>query len=358
MNNSVKQPVRGIFAIAIIVMTTMLVISLFSEKVFSSWVSYLFMCCVPIQIVLGLVWKCEYPTFLANMKQPLKGFGFILITAIGGGFIALLGIALVAKGALPPGPQLSIFTILLIVVMFWLVGVFQCAPFASVFKTPLVLGLVLLGTGFVMAYFIFKLGVNFKFMADAPGYFAYMDGGGAFMAFDVLTFAVTTVALIMACILFDFWPMVKMPLAQNKTMFILWSTLYILILSFAIRYFFVVFGGVDQIFYMVFVPISFIFGAFIMLDLFEQRFFATKLQPLKGILYFILSMVSGVVMYYLYRFLGPVISGKMISGEPGYQLDFWIANAMLAISFPLIVAYSSFFNHWPFCNSRGDRGRS
>ncbi len=355
MSNSVEQPVRGIFAIAIIIITTMLVISLFSEEVFSSWVSYLFMSCVPVQIVFGLVWKCEYPTFLANMKQPLKGVGFILIAAFGGCFIALLGITLVANGAMPPGPQLSIFMILFIVVMFWLVGVFQCWPVSSVFKNPLGVGLVLLSTGFVTAYLIFKFGANFKFMTAAPGYFAHMDGEGAFMAFDVLTFAVTTVALIMTCILFDFWPMVKMPSAQNKIVFILSSTLYILILSFAVRYFFVVILGMDQIIYMVLVPISFIFGAFIMLDLFEQRFFATKTQPLKGIFYFILSVIFGVIMYYLYRFLGPVISGKMISDDPGYQLDFWIANAMLAISFPLIVVYNAFLNHWPIRNLNSER---
>jgi len=102
----------------------------FSAEIFASWVSFLFMCCVPTQIICGLVWGCEYPVKVAKLRQPYKGLSFVGISIVGGLLLASIILFTVAQGAVPPGPQHNIFVILFIINMFWLVGVFQCQPFS------------------------------------------------------------------------------------------------------------------------------------------------------------------------------------------------------------------------------------
>ena len=54
-------------------------------------------------------------------------------------------------------------------------------------------------------------------------------------------------------------------------------------------------------------------------------------------------------MYAIYYTVAPFARGKqMASGlEGNYQLDLWIADTMLGISFPLIIVLTDFFGFWP-----------
>ena len=265
-----KQPFLGGISLAFVIAICVLIIASFSAEIFASWVSFLFMCCVPTQIICGLVWGCEYPVKVAKLRQPYKGLSFVGISIVGGLLLASIILFTVAQGAVPPGPQHNIFVILFIINMFWLVGVFQCQPFSMLFKNPALLGGALLTCAFVITYLLFFFVINFEFIANAPFYVPQLDGGGPVMAFDLLTFGVTTVASIMVLIVIDFKPIAKLPGSNKTPLFILWSVVAVLLLSTLVKTTFVTLLGFDQIVYMVMVPISFIFGAFILLNLYEK----------------------------------------------------------------------------------------
>lgn len=343
-----KQPLLGGISLIFVIVMCLLIISSFSAEIFASWVSFLFMCCVPIQIVCGLIWGCKYPEKVARLPQPYKGISFLVISACGGLILAAIILLTVAQGAMPPGPQHNIFIIVFITCMFWFVGIFQCQPFAILFKKPALLALMILTSAFAITYAIFSFVINFKFIANAPIYLPQLDGSGPIMAFDFLTFAVTTVASIMALIVIDFKPIVKLPGATSTPLFILWAAISVLLLSTVVKTTFVTILGLDQIEYMVMVPISFIFGAFILLNLYEKSLLTFFSESTHAYISIIICLFFAVIIYQLFMIIGPIVSGNMLAGSPSYELNFWVANAMLSVSFPLIVIYSDFLQHWPF----------
>lgn len=345
--SGLQQPLRGIVATVGIIILATLFISLFQESTFGGWVSFLLMCCVPALIVCGLVWGGSYPNAVSSLSPAGKGALLSLISLAAGLLLAAVILLFVAGKAVPPGPQHNIFIISYIVAMFWVVAVFQCEPLAGLLKHPLALGVGILTLCFALAYGVYFFTMSFEFLSQAPFYQAHMDGQGPFMAFDVLTTLVSSVAMIMAFIMLDFWPVSLMPGSQTKIGQILWSTLWIAALAVALRYLCVNVLEMDQVVYMTAVPIPFIFGAFIMLNLFEASLFSGLGAPIKGFAYCLCAGVLAAILYPLFQTLGPIASGAMASGAPSYQLDFWTANAMLAVSFPLIVIYSDFFQHWP-----------
>jgi len=38
---------------------------------------------------------------------------------------------------------------------------------------------------------------------------------------------------------------------------------------------------------------------------------------------------------------------RLAAGSPAYELEIWVANAMLGITFPLMVVFADFFEFWP-----------
>ncbi|NQY89487.1 MAG: hypothetical protein HRT51_17415 [Colwellia sp.] len=353
-NTLFKQPLLGGISLVFVIVMCLLIITSFSAEIFASWVSFLFMCCVPTQIICGLVWSCQYPEKVACLRQPYKGLVYLSISIVGGLLLAITILFVVAQGAMPPGPQHNIFIILFITNMFWLVGILQCQPFITFFKKPFLLALMILISAFVITYILFFFVINFEFIANSPIYLAQLDGGGPVMAFDFLTFAVTTVAAIMVLIVIDFKPIAKLPGADKTPLFILWSVVVVLLLSTLVKTTFVVVLGFDQIVYMVMVPISFIFGAFILLNLYEKSLLTFFSEAYQTYISLVICLIFTVIIYQLFMVLGPLVSGDMLSGSPSYELNFWVANAMLSICFPLIVLHTDFLQHWPF---RSDNSR-
>ena len=98
-----KQPLLGIVSLIAVVIIALGIISLFEEATFSTWVAWLFMALVPMQLVMAMVWQTNYPALLATMPQPLKGLVMTLITMAVGLSWLFCPIILSAKAtALPP----------------------------------------------------------------------------------------------------------------------------------------------------------------------------------------------------------------------------------------------------------------
>ena len=94
-------------------------------------------------------------------------------------------------------------------------------------------------------------------------------------------------------------------------------------------------------------PSNFGIGDVRVLNMLQNSLFATMTQPVKGLANAIGAAVLGVVLAHLYVALVPLVSGTLASGPPAYDLEVWLANALLSVTFPFLIYYAVFFGYWP-----------
>ena len=58
--------------------------------------------------------------------------------------------------------------------------------------------------------------------------------------------------------------------------------------------------------------------------------------------------------YALYAWVAGQIG--LAGGKPNYDLELWLASAMLAITFPFMVVFADFFDFWPLARQRPGAG--
>ena len=125
-------------------------------------------------------------------------------------------------------------------------------------------------------------------------------------------------------------------------------TIVALVIGGAAFYIVVYVMKMDVVAFMVTVPIPFIFGTIFMLNMLQGSLFAKLTQPFKGLMNTIASAVLGSLFALMYRALMPVVTDKLPAGpQTGYQAEIWLASALLAVTFPFLVAYADFFTMWP-----------
>src|SRR5262249_41344052 len=105
--------------------------------------------------------------------------------------------------------------------------------------------------------------------------------------------------------------------------------------------------GMDVVAYMVSVPVPFIFGTIVVLNMLQNSLFAKYAQPTKGLLNVIAVVVIGQVLSGLYGVLAPVVTGPVRPGPPTYDFEIWLASALLSVTFPFLIFYAEFFKFWP-----------
>ena len=300
-----KQPLLGIVSLIAVVIIALGIISLFEEATFSTWVAWLFMALVPMQLVMAMVWQTNYPAFLTTMPQPLKGLVMTLITMAVGLSLAFLSYHLVGKGH-GITPMMMMYSILVVVVTFWYAALWHCWPVTLLSSNPLIIGLSVLVVAYLGGYAIFQLLFDFSFLKGAPVYFADADPGGLFMAWSPLAVGVSTVAVIMIFPLFEGWPVRAI---RNPSLGVLASTAIAAALGGLLYHACTMVLGMDQIRYLVLVPISFIFGTFVPLTFFQGGLLKNMEQPLKGILLVLLCTVAAFILQRIYLYMGPIVSG-------------------------------------------------
>ena len=351
----IRQPVLGAIGAVVTIGLSLALSTAFDPDIFGTWVAFLVMCAVPAQIVIGLVWQNSYPGFLTRLSQPARGAAILLILAGAVGVIAPATLLLVGGSVTPPTPFLNMYIIMSIVATFWLVAVFQCWPAAAFSSHPAAVGLGTLALAYLGAWVVFRSGFDFRAMAAAPFYVAALDPHGTIPAWHLLSYAVTTVAVIMGLVLLDFWPFsalaAKAPVLGKQPLFGLTVAAVVLPLAGLVWTAGVRLAGMDAVDYLVRVPVSFVFGTFILLTLFQTAPFQRLAQPAKGAGLIAGSAVLALLTYGLYRFAALATFGQIPAGPPAYDLDLWIATAMLSITFPLIVAYGEGFGFWPFART-------
>jgi hypothetical protein len=198
-------------------------------------------------------------------------------------------------------------------------------------------------------------------MKGAPFYAAVMPPSGAFNAFSSLAFFLTALAVILAWVELDFWPLSlippKAPAFGKQPIWGIVVSIVVIIVSYIVQSIFVGSLGMDVFVYTLKVPICIIFGEFIMLLLMQTSPVQTVKQPGKGIILIILNIILAVVMYYLYLWFSLLIAGPLPSGPTtGYVQELWMATALLGFTFPVIAIYTGFFNFWPLTEPKPAKG--
>jgi hypothetical protein len=346
-----KQPVLGIAA-AILVMTVSLsFISFFDFPTFANWVAYLMICIIPMQIVIGVTWGTNQPAFAAKPKQPVKGILLAALTVLAGAVVAPTYLAIAGGNITPPGPVPSHAIIVSVVVTFWATIVFGAWPFKTLFKNDVVAGLAMLAACYVVNLLLFRLFFDYAFMQGAPVYVASLDPHGMFTALNALVFYVTSLSIMFLLLSFDLWPLTKFPaVMQQPVLGIVWTAICLLVggLLFWIG---VRVLQMDVMVFLVTVPIPYIFGSIIVLNMLQNSLTAKLTQPAKGIANALLVAVIGTALAQLYRALGPAVTGTLHSGPPTYELEIWLASALLAVTFPFLIFFAEFFKFWPLAKS-------
>ena len=350
-----KQPLLGVVSLIAVVIISLGIISLFEESTFSTWVAWLFMALVPMQLIMAMVWQTNYPALLTTMPQPLKGLVMTLITMAVGLSLAFVSYHLVGKGH-GITPMMMMYSILVVVVTFWYAALWHCWPATLLSSNPLLIGLSVLVVAYLGGYAIFHLLFDFSFLEGAPVYFADADPGGLFMAWSPLAVGVSTVAVIMVFPLFEGWPVRAI---RNPSLGVLASTAIAAALGGLLYCVCTMVLGMDQIRYLVLVPISFIFGTFVPLTFFQGGLLKNMEQPLRGILLVLLCTVAAFILQRIYLYMGPIVSGPLVAGPEGhYQQELWLANALLGLTFPVLVILLDYFRFWPLLPNENAAGKS
>ena len=339
---------RPVVATLLVIVAAWAICAAVSPLLLTTWVGVAFMACVPPQVVIGPVWHAGWPPAAANRPQPAKGLALTLLMVVAGAVcFAWLEYGF-GRSFGPPPPMTVMYTILSIVVCLWLALVWRCWPLTLVLKTPPALGAGVLVFSYAVAFLLFKLLFNFGFMAGAPVYVAALDPKGMFNAWTILVYGVTSVGAIMAFVLLDFWPVSEFVPENRPALLSALSTPVILGVAALWMNIFVVQLHMDPVVFMVRYPVSFIFGFFLITAMAENRLFAGAPQPIKGLLLIVVAAVAMAGLYALYAVAAPRLAhAPLPSGAPGYDLELWVATAMLGITFPLVIAFAAFFNFWP-----------
>lgn len=347
-----KQPLAGLVATFVIVAISLGFISLFGFPMFSGWVGYLMDCIIPMQIVIGVTWAGKHPAFAASRPQPLKGLLFILLDlAVAAVFAALLWVT-VGHSINPPTPILIFFMIDFVLTTFWLTIIWGGWPFLGAIKNAVAAGFALLIAASAISYVIFRVFFDFSFMTGAPFYQAGLDPHGMFNAWTAVVYYVTVIAAMFFVVGFDLWPMHKFPaIMRQPVLGIVW-TLVSAALGWVFFYLGTAVAKMDVVVFLVTVPIPFIFGTIIVLNMLQGSLFPNLKPPLKGVLNVAVIAIVGTVLARIYGALAPSVTGALKSGPPGYDFEIWLATALLSVTFPFLVFHAEIFKLWPLRKSQ------
>jgi hypothetical protein len=299
-----------------------------------------------MEIVIGISWGCKQPGFAASRRQPAKGLLLALLT-VAAGVIVAAAYFFLFKAVRPLPPMIIMCTIVSVIITFWAAIIFGGWPFTTLIKNPVAAGLTMLVVCYAVNYLLFRLFFNYEFMIDSPFYVESLDPRGLFDANFALVFSLTALAIMFLLLHFDLWPLTSFAgVMKQPVLGLVWTGICIVV-GWLVFYLGIYTLTMDPLTFMVAVPIPFIFGTIIVLNMLQNSLFAKLTQPLKGILNALAAAAIGVALAKVYTALAPMLSGTLVKGPPGNEFERWLASALLAVTFPGLIFYSEFFQFWP-----------
>jgi hypothetical protein len=260
-------------------------------------------------------------------------------------------LAIAGSNVTPPGPIPTHAIIVSVIVTFWAAIMFGGWPFKALIQNQVAAGLAMLASCYIVNYLLFRLFFNYEFMQGAPVYVAASDPHGMFNALTALVFYVTFLSAMFLLLSFDLWPLTKFPaVMQQPVLGIVWTMICLALggLAFWIG---VSVMQMDVMVFMVTVPIPYIFGTIIVLNMLQNSLVGKLTQPAKGVANAVLVAIIGTALAQIYRALAPAVTGALHSGPPTYDGEVWLASALLGVTFPFLIFFAEFFKFWPLGKS-------
>lgn len=346
-----KQPLRGALATALIMVLSWIIIWALGTDLFMGWASYVIMCAIPFAIVVGVIWQSSQPAALAGVRQPLKGVAYLGISAVVAAVVAAAHYLWRGGGQATPPPMIVMVIITSVTMTFFLTIALGGWPFILI-QNKVLGGVVLLVAMYLLNLGMTQLLFNFEFAQNAPFYAPELDAGGAFNAWSAVNVIVTALAVLFLFLLFDMWPLSATPIIGKQPVFGLVLTAICVAVGWGIAWFGTSVLGMAAPTFMVNVSITFLFGAIVMLNMLGGSLFSTLSQPLRGLASAVTAAILGVIFAAIYRALMPLISTALPAGAEGdFAAEVWLANALLAVTFPIMAWWGDFFGQWPFAQA-------
>lgn len=346
-----KQPVLGFVATGLIMVLSWAIIWALGVTLFMGWASYVIIAAVPFALVVGVFWKSGRPTALAALPQPIKGLGYLAISVVVAAIVAVSHYLWRGGGQATPPPMIVMAIISSVTVAFFLTIALGCWPF-TLLPNKLAGGVALLVTAYLVNLAMTERLFNFEFAKGAPFYRPELDPGGAFNAWSAVNVITCALAVLFIFLLFDMWPVSAFPALQRQPVFGLVVTAVCIVAGWAIAWFGTSVLDMPAPTFMVKVAITYLFGAIVLLNMFGGAPFSGLAQPLRGVANFITAGVIGWTLAALYQAVMPLLSGPLPAGPEGdFAAEVWLANALLAVTFPIMAWWGDFFGQWPFVRS-------
>lgn len=342
-----KQPVLGITASALAILLSVVLIRALGVNLVMGWASYALMGAIPFAVVVGGFWRDREPRAVIGLAQPLRGMTYLLLAAVVAAAVSVLHWLIRGGDASAPSPMAVMTIITSVVTAFLLVIVLDGWPF-SLIPNKLFGGIVLLVSAYLLNAAVFHVFFNFSFAVDAPWYRADLDPAGLFNAWDVVAVMVTAAAIMFVFLLLDNWPLSTVAALRSSPAFGMAWLISCLALGWVVFWVCTSLTGMPSPTYLVRVPIPFIFGSILLLSMLHGSLNVKLPQPLAGLINIVIAMVGGSALAFGYTVLMPTLSGHLPAGAGGdFQAEIWLANALLAVTFPLLAFHSDFFRLWP-----------
>jgi hypothetical protein len=340
-----EQPILGIVATCVIVLLSLAFISLFDWPTFGGWVAYSLMCAIPATIVAGVIGVREVVA-LKSLRQPIQGCVFLAGAVVVAVVVGVVHFLTVGGGVSPLLPMASQCVIVSIPVTFWMSIVLGGWPFILI-RSRLAAAASLLVACYIVNYLIFETFFNYKFFRSSASYRLDLDPRGLLDGWSATTAAVTCVGVMFLMSHFEIWPLSRAPVLMKQPMLgLVWTTAILVIGA-------CVFGmGTTSLHmapadFLVRVPVPFIFGSIIVLNMTHGTAFAGVRQPRRGALSAAVAAATGLLLSAGYSFLAPVLTATLTAGPPTYDAEVWLVSALLAVTFPFLSFYDEFFRMWP-----------
>lgn len=329
---------KPVLSAALILALSIAIIAALPAGFFNQWAGYLSISAIPAMVALNLFVRGS--AFPVPADQPRTGLGLIAVSVIAGAVGAPAALVLFQGSLGPPSIVTTMFVIFGVVTMMWLSLVFGGWPFKRGARGGWGVGAAVWVAAYALAVPLFFTLFDFS---------AFGVGGraptGLFPAWPLIVFCITTLGVIFAFILFEKMPLV-LP-SSGQPLHGLATGALVLVISALVMVAGVWGLGMGVVDFMVRVPISFMFGMFMIFDTTHGQILGSLKQPLRGAVLTILCMAVGVGLYYFYGLVMGVLAPGLASGAPAYTQELWLANSMLSITFPVILIHMHFFDGWP-----------
>lgn len=345
-----RQPHLGIAATLLVVIVSLGVALALPPAVEAGWATILLVAMVPTQVVLGLYWRGAVPAAFGRYPQPKRGLAFAGLALAVAVVVAALAILVFGGGRPEPTPFVVMALVITVPITLAQVILFEGWPFSVLTPSPALRGIGILLATYAITWGVDRLFFDFGFVAGAPFYRPDLDPHGLFVAWVPLTALVAAVYGMLILVLFDFWPTRALFAARPALARQPWRGLAgaVVVAGLVAGPWlgFVTFGGMDLVAFLARVAVSLIFGIFILLVMMRGAPFVTLPQPRRGLVLTLAGIVFAVAAFAIYRAAAVTVHG-LAGGAPGYDLELWLASAMLAFTFPAMVAFADWFDFWP-----------